>query len=96
MPHLISSAGMILKLPQVLSVRHPTRILLPEGANGSSSCMHQNTLIRAMKLLVAKWASIAKVPGPNTPIMHSRIKLPEDLPLVPPLATFILAVDIVR
>jgi hypothetical protein len=58
--------------------------------------MHQNTLIRVMKLLVAKWASIAAIPGHNTPVMHSRIKLLEDLPLVPPLAIFILAVDIVR
>ena len=49
-----------------------------------------------MKLVVAKWASIATLPGPNMPVMLSRIKLPQDLPLVPPLAIFILAVDIVR
>jgi hypothetical protein len=49
-----------------------------------------------MKLMVAKWASIAAVPGPNTPVMHSCIKLPQDLPLVPPLAIFILVVHIVR
>ena len=86
----------LLQVLRVCGVRHPARILLLEGANGSSSCMCQNTFIRVMKLLVAKWASIAAVPGPNMPIMYSRIKLPEDLPLVPPLAIFILAVDIVR
>ena len=90
---------MILKLLQVLGVRavlHPASILLFEGANGPSSYMSQNTYIRVMKLVVAKWASIAAVPGPNTPVMHSHIKLPQDLPLVPPLAIFILAVHIVR
>ena len=90
---------MILKLLQVLgvrAVRHPVRILLLEGANGPSSCMRQNTLIRVMKLAVAKCASIAAVPGPNMPMMHSRIKLPQNLPLVPPLAILILAVHIVR
>jgi hypothetical protein len=90
---------MILKLLQVLGVRgvrHPARILLPKGANDSSSCMRQNTLIRVMKLLVAKWASIAAILGPNTHVMHSCIKLPEDLRLVPPLGIFILVVDIVR
>lgn len=49
-----------------------------------------------MKLLVAKWASIAAVLGPNTPVMHSRIKLPRDLPVVHPLDIFILVVQIVR
>ena len=37
---------MILKLLQVLGVRvvrHRTRILLLEGANGPSSCMRKNT-----------------------------------------------------
>ena len=98
-PHLISSAGTILKLLQALGVRvvrHPARILLLEGANGPSSCMRQNTLIRVMTLVVAKWASIAAVPGPNTPVMHSHIKLPQDLPLVPPLTIFIVVVHIVR
>ena len=90
---------MILKLLQVLdvrAVRHPARMLLLEGANDSSSCMRQNTFIRVMKLLVAKWASKAPVPGPNTLVMHSCIKLPKDLPLLPPLVIFILAVNIVR
>ena len=75
---------MILKLLQVLSVRvvrHPAIILLLEGANDPSSC-----------ILVRKWASIAAVLGPNTPVVHSRIKLPQDLPVVPPLDIFILAV----
>jgi hypothetical protein len=58
--------------------------------------MRQDTFICVVKLLVAKWASKAPVPGPNTLVMNSRIKLPEDLPLVPPLNVFILAVDIVR
>ena len=90
---------MILKHLHVLGVRvvrHPARILLLEGANGPSSCMRQNTYIRIMNLVFAKWASIAVVPGPNTPVMHSRIKLPQDSPLVPPLGIFILAVHIVR
>ena len=90
---------MILKLLQVLGVRvvrHLARTLLLEGANDPSSCMRQNTLIRVIKLVVAEWASIATVPGPNTPVMHSRIKLPQDLPLVPPLAIFILTVHIVK
>ena len=97
--HLISQVGTIPKLLQVLGVRtvlHPASILLFEGANGPSSCMRQNTLIRVMKLVVAKWAKIAAVTGPNTPVMHSRIKLPRDLPLVPPLDIFILVVHIVR
>ena len=44
-PHLISHAGTILKLLQVLGVHvsHPARILLLEGANDPSSCMRQNT-----------------------------------------------------
>ena len=49
-----------------------------------------------MKILAAKWASIATVPGPNTPVMPSRIKIPQDLPVVPPLDIFILVVHIVR
>ena len=49
-----------------------------------------------MNLVVEKWASIAVVLGPNTPVMHSRIKLAQDSPLVPPLGIFILAVHIVR
>ena len=90
---------MILKLLQVLGVRavcHPARIFLLEGVNGLSSCMRHNTLICVIKLVVAEWASIAAVPGPNTPVMHSRIKLPQDSPLVPPLGIFILVVHIVR
>jgi hypothetical protein len=58
--------------------------------------MRQNTFILVMKLLVAKRASKAHIPGPHTPVMQSRIKLPELLPLVPPLGIFVLAVDIVR
>ena len=95
----MSQASTIPKLIQVLgvcAVLYPACILLLEGANGPSSCMRQNTLIRAMKLVVAKWASITTVPGPYTPVMYSRIKLPQDLPLVPPLDIFILAVHIVR
>ena len=88
-----------MKLLQVLRVRgvhHHARILLPKGANDSSYCMRQNTLIRITELLIAKWASIAPVPGPNTLVMHSRIDLPEELTLVSPLEIFILAVGIVR
>jgi hypothetical protein len=58
--------------------------------------MRQNTFKRVMKDLVAERASKAPIPGPHTPVMLSRIKLPELLPLEPPLAIFILAVDIVR
>ena len=49
-----------------------------------------------MKLVVAKWASIAAAVGPNTPVMLSRIKLPELLLLEPPLDIFILTVDIAK
>jgi hypothetical protein len=58
--------------------------------------MCQNTFILVMKLLVAKRASKAHIPGPHMPVMQSHIKLPELLPLEPPLAIFVLAVDIVR
>ena len=90
---------MNIKILQVLSVCgmcHPARILRLEGANSSSSCMHQNTCILIMKELVAERASKAPILGPHMPVILSCIKLPELLLLEPPLAIFLLAVDIVR
>lgn len=86
----------LLKVLSVRGVRHPARILLLEGANDSSSCMRQNTFKHVMKDLVAERSSKSQIPGPNTPVMLSSIKLPELLLLELPLAIFILDVDIVR
>ena len=73
---------------------HPARILLPEGSNGSSSSMRQNTCKHGVKPLGTERASEAPIPGPDMMLMLSSIELPKLLFLVPPLAIFI-AVNII-
>ena len=79
----------------VRGVRYPGRILLLEGANGSSSCMCQNTRVRVVNLMVAERASIAPILL-DMPVMLSIHRLSERLPPEPLLDVFIPAVHIVR
>ena len=88
----------MVKILQELGVRgmcYPARILLLEGASGSSSCMCQNTRVRVVNLMVAEWASIAPI-LPDMLVILSSHKLSEPLPLEPLLDVFILVVHIVR